>query len=332
MIKLQSERWESDLMCNIRKNLNYILEKYYESNQTLMAKDLDIKTNTLFTYINTGTKPPITFIYKLCSRHNLSIDLFLRDEIAVDIEKSKKKEVVKQFYGKYIGCYYAYFFVVDSNSLKEGLIQEGSMTIDEGGNINFEILNTGKKFSGILSTSEEIIYFDLKNAKEKMTIAVKGPGRNIREKYIGGMGITNISSPEDNRIPSAQKIIISRARISVDKYFRTLSEFLEVNTYFKIKKRRLIAILSEILNTNIESHAELSALLEDNKISGEDKLIIGEKELNLIQLELGKEQFLLFKRQILDNKNGGHVIRFNGIKINQDEDKMVYRFIKNEFQ
>jgi hypothetical protein len=329
---VQDENWESNLMCNIRRNINYILEKYYDNNQTLMAKDLNIKTNTLFTYINTATKPPITFIYKLCSRHNLSIDAFLSDQLAVDIERLRKRAAVKQFYGKYKGSYFAYFFVIDSNSLKEGLIQEASINIDEDGNISLEILNTDKKFSGSLTTSEELIYFDLKNAKEKMAIAIKNPGRNIREKYIGGMGITNISSPEDSRIPSAQKIILSRTRISVDKYFRTLSEFLEVNTYFKIKKKRLIEILSRIMNNNIEKYDELKELLEDNKISSEDKLYIGEKELNIIQTSMDKEQFLSFRKNVLLCKNDGQVIRFNSIKISIDEDKMVYRFIKNEFQ
>ena len=329
---MQSEELEKNLILNIRRNINYILEKYYESNQTLMSKDLDIKANTLFTYINTETKPPITFIYKLCKRHNLSIDLFLSDELAVDTVKSKKKEVAKQFYSKYAGSLYAYFLVVDSNSLKEGLIQEGFLNIDTSGNISFEILNTGKQFSGGLTASEELVYFDLKSPKEKMSIAIKNPGRNTREKYIGGMGITNISSPEDNRIPSAQKIILSSTRISVDKYFRTLSEFLQINTYFKIKKKCLIEILSANLNICNEKYEALNSLLEDSKISEEDKLIIREKELDLLQSVLDKEEFLSFKKYILENKNEGQVIPFSGIKVNLEEDKMVYRFIKNEFQ
>lgn len=332
MVKLLAEDWEKDLMLNIRRNITYILEKYYENNQTLMAKDLDIKANTLFTYISTETKPPITFIYKLCKRHNLSIDSFLSDELAIDTIKYRKKEVAKQFCSKYTGHFYAYFFVVDSNSLKEGLIQEGYMKIDDVGNINFEILNTGKQFIGNLSASEELVYFDLKNAKEKMTITIKNPGRNTREKYIGGLGITNISSPEDNRIPSTQKIILSSTKISVDTYFRTLSEFLRINAYFKIKKKRLIEILSVTLNIGSEKYEKLKALLEDSKISEEDKLIIREKELDLLQSVLDKEEFLSFKKYIQESKNDGQVILFSGIKINLEEDKMVYRFIKTEFQ
>lgn len=318
-------------MLNIRRNISYILEKYYESNQAHMARDLGIKPNTLYTYLNTDTKPPITFIYKLCSRHNLSVDLFLSGELVADIDKTKKKETARQFYSKYCGSYYTYFLVVDSYSLKEGLIQEGYMCINESGNLNYEILNVGKQFTGILSASEELIYFDLKNSKEKVNIVIKNPGKNIREKYIGGLGIANISSPEDNRIPCAQKIIISSTRISIEKYYRTLSEYLRINTYYKIKKRLLIELLKDVLAANKDDHNGLRELIDNKKISMEDKLSIGEREFLRLQQVLDKEGFFKFMKYIFENSNNGEILHFNSLKVNIDEDKMIYRFIKNEF-
>ena len=319
-------------MNNIRRNMNYILEKYYGSNQAQMAKDLGVRPNTLYTYLNTDTKPPITFIYKLCSSHQVNVDLFLKDELAIDSNKARKREVARQVYSKYAGRYYTYFLVVDSNSLKEGLVQEGCMDINESGSLSYEILNAGKQFTGVLSASGEIVYFDLKNTKEKMNIVIKNPGNNIREKYVGGMGIINISSPEDNRIPSAQKIIISSIRIPVDKYYATLSEYLRINTYFKIKKKLLVELLKEELRANGEVYNVLQEILGNNKISMEDKITVEEGKLLQLQHAMDKESFLAFKKYILHNSNNGDILHFNSIKINIDEDKMIYRFIKNEFR
>lgn len=326
------ENWEQLLIKNVRRNINYVLEKYYESNQAQMAKEIGIRPNTLFTYISTDTKPPITFIYKLCSRHNLSIDMFLRDELAADTDKARKRESVKYFFNKYNGSYYTYFLVVDSNSLKEGLVQEGCMDIDESGSLRYEIYHANKQFSGILSASDELIYFDLKNSREKIHLVIKNPGKNIKEKYLGGMGIAAISSPEDNRIPCAQKIIISRTRIPVDQYYRTLSEFLQISTYFKIKKRRLIELLGDELKIKSEQREKLEELLGNNKISMEDKLFIGERELFQLQKVLEKEEFIFLKKYIMQNNNSGDILQFNSLKINLEEDKMIYRFIKNEFK
>lgn len=327
---MTEKNWELKLIMNIRRNISYILENYYQGNQAHMAKDLGVRPNTLYTYLNTDTKPPITFVYKLCSRHSLSVDLFLNDELAVDVDKTKKRQAAKQFYSKYAGSYYTYFFVVDSYSLKEGLIQEGCIDITESGSLTYEIFNAGKQFAGILSASEELIYFDLKNSKEKVNIVIKNPGKNIREKYLGGMGIANISSPEDNRIPCAQKIIISSTRIPVDKYYGTLSEYLRINTYFKIKKRLLSELLKDLLGVNNDEFSGLQELM-DNKISMEDKVSIGERELLQLQQALDKESLLTFMKYIYQNSNNGDVLHFNSLKVSIDEDKMIYRFIKNEF-
>jgi DNA-binding XRE family transcriptional regulator len=331
MIDLSEKDWEHKLLMNIRRNMFSILEKYYESNQAQMAKDLGVRPNTLYTYLNTDTKPPITFLYKLCSRHDLSIDLFLNDELAVDVDRIKKKQAARQFYSKYVGSYYTYFFVVDSYSLKEGLIQEGCIDICESGRLNYEIFNAAKQFAGILSASEELIYFDLKNSKEKINIVIKNPGKNIKEKYLGGMGVANISSPEDNRIPCAQKVIISSIRIPVDKYYDTLSEYLRINTYFKIKKRLLVELLKDLLAVNKSDLSGLQELIDNNKVSMEDKVSIGERELLQLQLVLDKESFLAFIKYIYQNGNNGDILHFNSLKVSIDEDKMVYRFIKNEF-
>jgi DNA-binding XRE family transcriptional regulator len=329
---LIEKSWEQRLIMNIRRNTSYILDKYYENNQAQMAKDLGVKSNTLYTYLNTDTKPPITFIYKLCSRHNLSVDLFLNDELDMDIDKTKRKQAAKQFYSKYAGSYYTYFFVVDSYSLKEGLIQEGCLDINELGTLSYEIFNSGKQFAGIFSASGELIYFDLKNSKEKVNIIIKNPGKNIRESYLGGMGIANISSPEDNRIPCAQKIIISSTRIPVDKYYGTLSDYLRIDTYFKIKKRLLAELLKDLLEFQKDDFYGLRELIYNNKISMEDKISIGKRELLQLQETLDKEKFLTFIKYIYQNSNCGDILHFNSLKVSIDEDKMIYRFIKNEFK
>jgi hypothetical protein len=328
---LFEKNWEQRLILNIKKNLNYILEKFYDNNQAHMAKDMAIRPNTLFTYLNTDTKPPITFIYKLCTKHNLSLDMFLNDEFSVDMDKTKKREAAKRFYSRYAGSYYTYFLVVDSYSLKEGLIQEGCININESGVLIYEIFNAGKRFSGSLSASEELIYFDLKSSTEKVNITIKNPGKNISERYLGGMGIINISSPEDNRIPCAQKIIISSIRIPVDKYYGTLSEYLRINTFFKIKKRLLNDLLEGVYGIERNHVGLLQELIDDNKISMEDKVFIGEREFLQLQRALDKESFLSFIKYILQNGNNGDIIHFNSLKVGIDEDKMIYRFIKNEF-
>lgn len=324
-------QWEEELISNVKRNINWALEKNYNNNQTLMAKDLNIKTNTLYTYINTDTKPALTFICKLCARANIELEAFIYEDLDNIDKKIKNKEVIKQIYNRFKGTYYTYFFVVDSNSLKEGLIQEAVLQISEKGVANFEILHSNKVFSGGLIVSDEIVYFDLKSAKEKINITVKNPGKNIREKYLGGIGITNISSPEDNRIPSAQKIVISAERIPIDKYFIALNEFLSIDMSFKIRKKFLLEIFSEKLNISSEKYEKLKVLLQNNRISDEGKVKIGEKQMNFIQWVLDKEEFTIFKSTIEECHDPKDIVRPNGIKVNLEEDKMLYRFIKNEF-
>lgn len=332
MIELFNEDWEDKLLINIRKNISFILETRYENNQALMAKALNIRPNTLHTYLNSETKPPITFIYKLCSKHNVSVDIFLNSELAADTEKTRKKEAARQFCSKCRGSYYTYFFVIDSNSLKEGLIQEGRIEIDEYGNADFEILNSNKSFTGSMTASDELMFFDLKSVREKVNLVIKNPGRNIKEKYIGGMGIISIASPEDNRIPASQKIILSRARIPIDKYFKTLTQFLEIVTFFKIRKSSLIELLTVNMDISSEKLKSLRGLLEDSRVSNEDKLTIDDNQMILLQRVLDKEEFCKFSDYVRHNKNGRDILQFNSIKVNLDEDKMIYRFIKNEFK
>jgi len=329
--KLFDDCSEAKILEGIRKNIKWVLKNRYQDSQTTMAKDLDIKINTLNTYINTSTKPPITFIWKLCSKTNLSIDQFVQEDLELCEEKLKKKEILKQIYNKYKGEYYTYFFVVDSNSLKEGLIQEGFLKISEYGTASFEILNSNKQFSGNLLAGDELLYFDLKNAKEKINLIVKNPGKNIKEKYLCGTGIINISSPEDSRIPSAQKIIVSRVRVPIDKYFKTLSDFLSINIHLRVRKRFLIDLLKNNIGISDNKYNRVKELVEDSKISDEDKIIIGERQVDLLQEVLDKEEFLMLKRSILESASVRDVTLANNIKANLEEDKMVYRFIKNEF-
>lgn len=324
--------FEENLLNNIRKNIAWILKRYYNNSQTLMAKDLDIKTNTLNTYLNTSTKPPITFICKLCNKNDIEIDSFISEDLTLMDEKTRKKEAVKKIYNKYKGNYYAYFFVIDSNSLKEGLIQEGIIEINDSGFTSFEIINSKKIFKGNFMVSDELVFFDLKNLREKINIVIKNPGKGIKERYTGGMGIINISSPEDNRIPSAQKVIISSVRIPIDKYFKTLNDFLLINPCIKIKKRLLIELLVNKIMICTEKYESLKELLEDNKISDEDKILLYEKQMNLLQKVLDKHEMLDFKKEIMNPDNAGEVILTNSIKINLEDDNLVYRFIKNEFR
>ncbi len=332
MVGLQEWDWEENLISTIRRNICFILETFYEDSQTSMAKSLNIRTNTLHTYINTDTKPPITFIYKLCKEHNLSVDAFLNNDLAGEVEKARKKETIKTFCKKYIGCYHTYFFVIDSNSLMEGLIQEGILEIDDFGSIKFQILNSDKYFSGTMTASDELIYLDLRSIKEKINIVLKNPGKNIKERYIGGMGILNISSPEDNRIPAAQKLIISRVKIPIKEYFNTLTEFLEVKTFLKIRKDILEELLITTMAISDDKQQMLGGLLKDSRISGKDRLIIDENRIALLNRVLGKEEFTMFLAYLQKYKNCGDIIKFNSMKIGIEEDKMIYRFIKNEFK
>lgn len=296
-----------------------------------MAKDLNIKTNTLYTYISTETKPPLIFICKLCSRANIELEAFIYEDLGKNDRRIKNKEALKHLYSRFKGSYYAYFFVIDSNSLKEGLIQEAVLQISEKGIANFEILHSNKIFIGNLIVSDEMVFFDFKSSKEKFNITMKNPGKNIKEKYLGGIGITNISSPEDNRIPSAQKLVISAERIPIDKYFNTLNEFLTINTSFKIRKKFLVQLLRENLNISFEKYEKLKPLLENNRISDEGKITIGENQMNILQQALDKEEFASFRAIIEECHDPKDIVRLNGIKVNLEEDKMLYRFIKNEF-
>lgn len=331
MIRMLENQWEEKLIDNVRRNTALVLEKNYGGSQTLMARELSLKINTLNTYINGNTKPSLTFVCKLCSRNNLPLEVFLYESIETHIEKMKKKELLKQLQNKYMGILFAYFFVIDSNSLKEGLIQEGELKINDSGNIVFEILNSNKTFTGNISFTDELIYFDLKNAKEKINITMKNPGKNIKEKYVGGIGIANISSPEDSRIPSAQKLILSSVRIPVDKYFRILSEFLSINTCIKIRKRLFIELLSDKIGISTEKYDRLKEFVGDYKISDEDKITIDDKSMKILMEVLNGEEFLQLNREIFKSMNNKDFISFNSIKINIEENKMIYRFIKNEF-
>jgi hypothetical protein len=316
--------WEINLIGNVKKNIKWLLEKNYDGSQILMARDLNMKANTLYTYINSETRPPLTFICNLCSKASLSIDSFIYDDFELEEKVLKKKDMLKKVYRNYRDTYYVYFFVVDSNSLKEGLIQEGILLINDSGDVSFEILNSKKQFNGKLYISDELAYFDLKNNKEKFNITVKNPGKNINEKYIGGVGIMNISSPEDTRIPCAQKLILSAAKIPVDRYYTVLKEFLAINTYFKIRKNILLDFLNNTIDFKSLKYDKLKILLEDNKISGEDRIVIDEKQLNLLQSLLTAQEYAQMK-SIKD------IIPFNSIKVGLEEDKMFYRFVKNEF-
>lgn len=322
--------FEDKLIADIKKNILWVLETFYDSNQSFMAKELDVKVNTLNTYINGDTKPPITFLYRLCKENNITLDSLVSEDFKESSIKSKKKDIIKALYSKYEGTYYGYFYVIDSNSLKEGLIQEGVITISKDGSCGFEIEKSEKNFNGGLTISDDLVYLDMKNSREKINITFKNPGKTIKEHYKGGIGIINISSPEDNRIPSSQKIVLSKWKISIEDYFNTLREFLDINMQIKVKKRILIDGLKEVL-TN-EKALIVKALIDDEKISGEDKLILDINKLNVIYNIVEKEDFIKFKELIKRKQLGNDVLMTSCIKTSLEENKLVYRFIKNEFE
>lgn len=324
-------KWEDELVENVKKNIIWILQKKYDNSQKIMADDLEIRSNTLHTYINSDTKPPLAFVCKLCKKHNIGLEAFVYDDLKLNEDKLKRKESIKSIYKRYKGRYYAYFFVVDSNSLKEGLIQEGILDVNDYGSVDFVILNSDKQFCGSLVAADELAFFDLKNSKEKFNITIKNSGKYIKEHYVGGMGIMNLSSPEDGRIPNAQKIIISNERIEVDNYFKTLREFLTLNTSVKIKKKLLKDFLLEKVKISMEKRSKLGELIENNKISDEDKILISSKQFKLLQSVLDKEELLLLEELMVNCSNGKEYIPYNSIKVSLEEDKMIYRFIKNEF-
>lgn len=326
------QKWEDNLIRNIRNNIVWLLKNKYEDSQTIMAKSLDIRTNTLNTYINKDTKPSVTFICKVCQQNNISIDDFMHGDLKLTEKTIRRREVARKKYTKYEGLYYTYFLVVDSNSLKEGLIQESLLQIKEDGQLSFEILNTNKKFIGNLSMSDELLFFDMRNNNEKVNITLKNPGSTIREKFISGIGIINISSPEDNRIPSAQKIIISRARIPIDKYFNTLIDFLSLDIYIKIKKKFFNELLLNELEISDDKYNQIKNLVDDDKISEEDRLIINRKQMMMIQQILDKEELYYLCNKAIELNLSNEVIWSNSIKASLDENKMVYKFIKNEFK
>lgn len=322
--------FEDKLIANIKKNILWVLENFYDSNQTFMAKELDVKVNTLNTYINGDTKPPITFLYRVCKENNITLDSFVSENFKNSSIKSKKKDIIKAIYSKYEGKYYGYFYVIDSNSLKEGLIQEATITIGKDGICAFEIEKSEKSFNGNLTMSDDLVYLDMKNSREKINITFKNPGKTIKEHYKGGIGIINISSPEDNRIPSSQKIVLSKWKISVESYFNTLKEFLDINMQIKIKKKILLDAIKESLN--MEKAFIIKALIDDEKVSIEDKLILDINKINAIYNIVEKQDFLNLKEIIKTKQLGNDVLMTNSIKISLEENKFFYRFIKNEFE
>ncbi|WP_027631421.1 helix-turn-helix domain-containing protein [Clostridium hydrogeniformans] len=324
--------FEEDIIRNIKNNTIWIVENNYRGSQTLAASKLDIRVNTLNTYIKGNTKPSIAFIYKICKENNISINDFFTINLRENKREGVKKQQIEGVYNKFVGKYYTYFFVVDSNSLKEGLIQEGVININYKGETDFEILNTNKRFIGHFTFSNELLFLNLKDNKEKVSITMKSPSKTIKEKYISGVGIINISSPEDNRVPSSQKIILSRVRIPIDKYFNTLKEFLSLGLEIKIKKKFLREIF--IKHINIEKHRinELNTLIEHRRISDEDKICLGYKEIKFIQELLTKEEFIIVQSHILSSENIKDVVFINSIKANVEDNRMIYKFIKNEFK
>lgn len=332
MVDMFSQSWEESIINNIRNNIVWVLKNYYDDSQTIMAKSLDIRINTLNTYINKSTKPSITFICKVCKANNISIDDFINGDLSLNDQAMKRREVFRKKYNKYEGKYYTYFLVVDSNSLKEGLIQESKLEIKSDGQIVFEILNTGKKFIGNLSISDELLFFDMKNTKEKVNITLKNPGKSIREKLISGVGIISISSPEDNRIPSSQKIIISKSRIPIDKYFSTLKGFLDIGVYIKIKKKVFYNILLNEVKINKSKYNQIRSLIDDEKISEEDRLTIDKKQMKALQRILDKEELEILYTKAEESNISNEVIWVSAIKATLEDNKMVYKFIKNEFK
>lgn len=322
--------FEDKLIANIKKNILWVLENFYDSNQTFMAKELDVKVNTLNTYINGDTKPPITFLYRVCKENNITLDSFVSEDFKISSIKSKKNNIIKALYNKYEGQYYGYFYVIDSNSLKEGLIQEAIITISNDGSCIFEIEKSEKSFNGILTISDDLVYLDMKNSREKINITFKNPGKSIKEHYKGGIGIINISSPEDNRIPSSQKIVLSKWKIDIEEYFKTLREFLNINMQIKIKKRIVLEALKEVLN--IEKTSIVRVLIDDEKISGEDKLVIDINKFSIIYSIIEKDELIKLKQIIEREHLGNDVLMITSIKASLEENKLVYRFIKNEFE
>lgn len=322
--------FEDKLIANIKKNILWVLENSYDSNQTFMAKELDVKVNTLNTYINGDTKPPITFLYRVCKENNITLDSFVSEDLKNNSIRSKKKALIKALYSKYEGEYYGYFYVIDSNSLKEGLIQEAIITISNDGNCIFEIEKSEKCFNGVLTISDDLVYLDMKNSREKINITFKNPGKTIKEHYKGGIGIINISSPEDNRIPSSQKIVLSKWKIDIEQYFKTLREFLAINMQIKIKKRTILEALKEVLN--IEKESVIRAIIDDEKISEEDKLILDINKFSLIYSIIDKAELIKLKEIIQRSNLGNDVLMVTSIKASLEENKLVYRFIKNEFE
>jgi hypothetical protein len=71
--------------------------------------------------------------------------------------------------------------------------------------------------------------------------------------------------------------------------------------------------------------------MESNRISHEGKIVIGRNHINTIQRTLDKDEFTIFRNIIEECSDPKDIVRLNGIKVNLEEDKMLYRFIKNEF-
>jgi len=220
---------KNDIYMKTSKVFIYNLKKLIqlESTQKNLASRIGISEDLLSKYKSGDAFPAIETLLYICEVYNIGIEKFISIPLtAADIENLENNNEIE--FNIFEEKYYVYFLV--TNIAKEGSLHEGIVEI-KNGNVNFKICSNDKVikyFTGSYTSSDKIIFFNLKSSDDGNTyINMIKPNVN-KNKYVGGLAMMMLPSDANSK-PCVQKILFSKIKLDRELYYTNLKEILDFN-------------------------------------------------------------------------------------------------------
>lgn len=224
---------------NFTNNLKSFL-KENSITQTQFAKTLGVSNASISNYISGQSEPTLSFLLKLKSSYNVSLDEFLTKQTSHKHEQTLEEQNLSRFVGNYILYFYdSSSYIGRASNKQKNVLKFGVISIVEKGNNlfsygcflkNFDKAKTLKEeldssknnysikesfsnfsdfvYEGEIETSTTQIFIMLKSFNDQSLIVLNNPPSN--KMYIGGLGTVNSVSRGREHMPCVQFLLLSR--------------------------------------------------------------------------------------------------------------------------
>lgn len=268
---------ESVFMTNLKNIL-----KSNNITQTQFAKSLSVSNASISNYLSGQSEPTLSFLLKLKSAYDISLDNFLTVATSQKIEQSLENQNMSRFIGNYILYYYdSSSYIGRATNTQKNMMKYGVISIvpsgssltsygcflkdyDKAKQLKSELDNSDSaiskyetflKFSdfvytGLVETSSTQIFIFLKSFNDQSLIILNNPPSN--KNYIGGLGTVNSVSRGREHMPCIQFLLLSRKVLDLPEgelYNLLTLDIVDINVHNETEK--LLDLFKNLyLNTN----------------------------------------------------------------------------------